>query len=60
MSRDEQIIYHHIEAAGREGIWTKTIKLKTNLHQQVVSRCLKSMEGLRYIKTVKSVKVCFT
>ncbi|GMM27977.1 DNA-directed RNA polymerase III subunit C34 [Martiniozyma asiatica (nom. inval.)] len=56
MSADEAMVYTHIEAAGREGIWTKTIKAKTNLHQHIVLRCLKSLESQSYIKAVKSVK----
>lgn len=56
MSEDEAMIYSHIEASGREGIWTKTIKAKTNLHQHIVVRCLKSLENQRYIKSIKSVK----
>lgn len=56
MNEDEAMIYTYIEASGREGIWTKTIKAKTNLHQHVVVRCLKSLENQRYIKSIKSVK----
>ncbi len=56
MSNDEAMVYSFIEAAGREGIWTKTLKAKTNLHQHVVLRCLKSLESQSYIKAVKSVK----
>ncbi|KAK6203269.1 34-kDa subunit of RNA polymerase III (C) [Scheffersomyces amazonensis] len=56
MTDDEAMIYSYIEAWGREGIWTKTIKAKTNLHQHVVVRCLKSLENQRYIKSIKSVK----
>ncbi|KAH3663444.1 hypothetical protein WICMUC_005970 [Wickerhamomyces mucosus] len=56
MNQDESIIYSYIEASGREGIWTKTIKARTNLHQHIVLRCLKSLESQRYIKSVKSVK----
>lgn len=56
MSDDEAMIYSYIEASGREGIWTKTIKARTNLHQHIVVRCLKSLEGQRYIKSIKSVK----
>ncbi|KAF6010590.1 hypothetical protein HII12_002831 [Brettanomyces bruxellensis] len=56
MSNDEAMVYSYIEAAGREGIWTKTLKVKTNLHQHVVLRCLKSLESQSYIKAVKSVK----
>lgn len=56
MNDDEQLIYSYIEASGREGIWTKTLKAKTNMHQHVVMRCLKQLEGQRYIKLIKSVK----
>lgn len=56
MNDDEAMIYSYIEASAREGIWTKTIKAKTNLHQHVVVRCLKSLESQRYIKSIKSVK----
>lgn len=56
MSDDEAMIYSYIENSGREGIWTKTIKAKTNLHQHIVQKCLKSLENNRYIKSIKSVK----
>lgn len=56
MTDDEQMIYSYIEASGREGIWTKTLKAKTNMHQHIVMRCLKLLELQRYIKLIKSVK----
>ncbi|KAL6938126.1 hypothetical protein ACO0RG_004665 [Hanseniaspora osmophila] len=56
MSRDEQLVYSYIEASGREGIWIKTIKARTNLHQHIVVKCLKNLETQRYVKVVKSVK----
>ncbi|ODQ68388.1 RNA polymerase Rpc34, partial [Nadsonia fulvescens var. elongata DSM 6958] len=56
MSGDDAMIYLRIEEAGREGIWTKTLKAKTNLHQTVVLRGLKQLESQNYIKCVKSVK----
>lgn len=56
MNDDEQMIYSYIEASGREGIWTKTLKAKTNMHQHIVLRCLKLLESQRYIKLIKSVK----
>lgn len=56
MTDDEQMIYSYIEASGREGIWTKTLKAKTNMHQHIVMRCLKLLELQRYIKSIKSVK----
>ena len=57
LSSDELIIYEHIEAAGREGIWTKVLKTRTNQHQTVMTKCLKSLESRRFIKCIKSVKV---
>ncbi|ODQ79775.1 hypothetical protein BABINDRAFT_161473 [Babjeviella inositovora NRRL Y-12698] len=56
MTKDEAMIYSHIQGSGREGIWTKAIKAKTNLHQHIVLRCLKALENQRYIKAIKSVK----
>ncbi|EMG50240.1 DNA-directed RNA polymerase III subunit, putative [Candida maltosa Xu316] len=56
MTSDEAMIYSYIEASQREGIWTKTIKAKTNLHQHIVQKCLKNLETNRYIKSIKSVK----
>ncbi|CAN6664978.1 DNA-directed RNA polymerase III subunit RPC6 [Trichomonascus vanleenenianus] len=55
MSQDEALVYQVIEAAGRQGAWSKVIKERTKLHQAVVSRCIKSLENQRYIKLIKSV-----
>jgi len=43
MNKDEQLVYSHIEQSAREGIWVKTIKAKTNLHQHIVLKCLKNI-----------------
>ncbi|KAJ1669953.1 34-kDa subunit of RNA polymerase III (C), partial [Spiromyces aspiralis] len=56
LSADELMVYRQIKAAGNEGIWTRTINRQTNLHQQVVTRCIKSMESKGLIKSVKSIK----
>lgn len=39
------------------GIWTKHLKAKTELHQTVIDRCIKSLMQKQLIKAVKSVKV---
>jgi DNA-directed RNA polymerase III subunit RPC6 len=39
------------------GIWTKHLKAKTELHQTVIDRTLKSLLQKNLIKVVKSVKV---
>lgn len=56
MSADEAMIYSYIAESGRDGIWTKTLHARSNLHINVVTRCIKSLESQRHIKQVKSVK----
>lgn len=67
------MVLSHIQASGNEGtvplshavrptdialgIWTKHLKAKTELHQTVIDRCLKSLTQKQLIKAVKSVKV---
>ncbi|WFC95578.1 34-kDa subunit of RNA polymerase III (C) [Malassezia brasiliensis] len=56
MDANELIIYNHIKDAKNEGIWTKMIKARTNLHQTIMNRCLKLLEQKQLVKAVKSVK----
>lgn len=56
MDANELIIYNHIKEARNEGIWTKLIKARTNLHQTVMTRCLRLLEQKQLVKAVKSVK----
>lgn len=56
MDDNELIIYNHIKEAKNEGIWTKMIKARTNLHQTIMNRCLKLLEQKQLVKSVKSVK----
>ncbi|KAH7107220.1 RNA polymerase Rpc34 subunit-domain-containing protein [Auriculariales sp. MPI-PUGE-AT-0066] len=56
LSQDEALIMSAISAAKNEGIWTKHLKTKTELHQTVLNRCLKTLEQKGYIKPIKSVK----
>lgn len=56
MEGDEKIVYQCIKAADNKGIWTKDLKLRTNLHQTVITKVLKNLEGRKIIKAVKSVK----
>jgi hypothetical protein len=67
------MVLSHIHAAGDQGwrsclrstnltpqltgIWTKHIKFKTELHQTVMDRCLKSLVQKKLIKTVPDVRV---
>lgn len=56
MTKEENMIYRYIEAAGREGVWQKIIKAKSNLHQHVFVKSLKNLELKRYVKSIKDVK----
>ncbi|KAI4198981.1 MAG: hypothetical protein LQ350_004897 [Teloschistes chrysophthalmus] len=56
LSADEAIVYSYIETAGRQGIWSRILRSRSNLHMTVMTRCLKTLEGKNYIKQIKTVK----
>ena len=47
----------HLTCHPPVGIWTKHLKAKTELHQTVIDRILKSLVQKQLVKSVKSVKV---
>ncbi|SMQ44865.1 unnamed protein product [Zymoseptoria tritici ST99CH_3D7] len=56
LDRDEKTIYEIIEEAHTTGIWTRDLKKKTSIAQNVVQKALSKMEKGNLIKSVKSVK----
>lgn len=56
LSPDESLVYNVIHSTGRSGIWVRAIQSRTNLHKSILDRCLKSLEGKSYIKSVHNVK----
>ncbi|KAL9712478.1 34-kDa subunit of RNA polymerase III (C) [Leucoagaricus gongylophorus] len=56
LNGEENLVFGHIKAVGNEGIWTKHLKTKTNLHQTVIDRCLKTLAQKRLVKRVPSVQ----
>ncbi|CDO68355.1 hypothetical protein BN946_scf184815.g2 [Trametes cinnabarina] len=56
LSHEEGLVLDRIRAAGNEGIWTKHIKVKTQLHQTIVDKCLKSLTQKQLVKTVTDVR----
>lgn len=56
LNDDARLVYNTIRSAGNNGIWTKDLKKKTNLHTIVLNRTLKSLEQKQEIKAVKHVK----
>ncbi len=57
LTREEQLVYTHIRDAGNQGLWSKHIKDKCQIHQTVATKCLKQLETLRMVKVVRDVKV---
>ncbi|EGF99164.1 uncharacterized protein MELLADRAFT_94867 [Melampsora larici-populina 98AG31] len=56
MTADEKLVYDSIASSGNTGMWTKTLKARTNIHQSNINKFLKSLENKNLIKSVKSVK----
>ncbi|SJL01732.1 uncharacterized protein ARMOST_05055 [Armillaria ostoyae] len=56
LSGEENLVLGHIKASQNEGIWTKHLKAKTNLHQTIIDRCLKTLTQKKLIKRVPSVQ----
>ncbi|KAI5180237.1 DNA-directed RNA polymerase III subunit RPC6 [Nematocida sp. AWRm80] len=53
---EEKIIFLLVKEAGSEGIWIKDIKTRSGLHQNLVTKILKTLEQRMIIKSVKSIK----
>ncbi|ORZ24721.1 RNA polymerase Rpc34 [Absidia repens] len=56
LNDEQRLVYNAIRATGGDGIWTKDLKKKTNLHTIVLNRTLKTLEQKQEIKSVKHVK----
>jgi len=50
-----KMVLQVIEKAGNNGVWTKDIRLQTNIQQQALNKIFKQLEQRRLIKPVKSV-----
>ncbi|KAJ3741386.1 RNA polymerase Rpc34 [Lentinula detonsa] len=56
LSEEEKVVLGYIRGAQNEGIWVKHLKAKTNFHQTVLDRCIKTLEQKKLIKKVPSVQ----
>lgn len=52
---EEKIVYSIIEGAGNMGIWSRDIRVKSNLNMSQLNKILKNLENKKLIKAVKSV-----
>ena len=50
-----KLVLQCIEKAGNNGIWTKEIRMQTNIQQQALNKIFKALEQRCLIKPVKSV-----
>jgi DNA-directed RNA polymerase III subunit RPC6 len=50
-----RMVYQVIERAGDKGIWTKDVRIQTNIQQQALNKIFKGLESRHLIKPVKSV-----
>ena len=53
---EELLVYQTIQASKDMGIWTKDLKVKSNLQQPAINKILKTLEGRQLIKAVRSVQ----
>lgn len=56
LSAEQEAVYSLIDEAGDEGAWTKTIKMKLNLHDATFRACIKHLESKSMISEMKSVE----
>jgi DNA-directed RNA polymerase III subunit RPC6 len=49
-------VYAHIDEAGEDGLWSKTIKTKANLHDAVFAAAIKHLMSKNMISEMKSVE----
>ena len=56
LGQDEALVFSYIETAQREGIWSRLLRNKTNLHMTTMNRAVKSLENKNLIKSIKTVK----
>lgn len=50
-----RMVYQVIEKVGNKGIWTKDIRIQTNIQQQALNKIFKKLEDRRLIKPIKSI-----
>ncbi|ROW11806.1 hypothetical protein VPNG_05030 [Cytospora leucostoma] len=56
LNREQSMVYELVDAAGADGIWTRTLKARLQMHDSVLKQHLKFLESKGYIKDMKSVE----
>lgn len=55
LGAEEVMVFQHIQRAANSGVWTRDLKLRTNLAQPQITKILKALEARGLIKSIKSV-----
>lgn len=55
LSTEHRMVLSEIEKSGNVGVWTRDIKHRTNIPQQVITKILRLLETRRLVKSVKSI-----
>lgn len=55
LAPEQMLVYQVCEKAGNRGIWTRDIKMVTNIPQHTLTKTLKVLEQRNLIKSVRSV-----
>jgi DNA-directed RNA polymerase III subunit RPC6 len=50
-----KLVLQCVEKAGNTGIWTKEVRLQTNIQQQALTKIFKQLESRELIKPIKSI-----
>lgn len=53
---EQEVVYSLIDEAGSEGLWTKTIKARSQLHDAIFRAAIKFLESRNMISDMKSVE----
>lgn len=56
LNREQSMVYEMVDAAGADGIWTRTLKARLQMHDSVLKQHFKFLESKGYIKDMKSVE----
>lgn len=55
LNAEEVMVFQQIQKAANSGVWTKDLKIRTNLAQPQITKILKALEARGLIKSIKSV-----
>ncbi|KAL5314787.1 hypothetical protein ACEPPN_017434 [Leptodophora sp. 'Broadleaf-Isolate-01'] len=56
LTAEQEIVYALIDEAASDGAWSKTIKIKTNLHDSIFQSAIKHLKSRNMISEMKSVE----